>query len=61
MKKLTLEDLEDLSDEDENFKGPSLKKATMVERRSTRLEIMKLKQDSGEYYAEEEIENLLEF
>ena len=55
-KKLTLEDLRDLSDDDEDFKGPSIKKdrAKMEERRSRRLAIEKIKQDSGEYYSEEE-------
>ena len=62
-KKLTLEDLRDLSDDDEDFKGPSIKKdrAKMEERRSRRLAIEKMKQDSGEYYSEEESAQLFEY
>ena len=58
--KLTLEDLEDLSDEDEDFKGPSIKKGffAQFQRRSKRLEKEKMKRDSGEYYHSEEEENL---
>ena len=61
-KKLTLEDLEDLSDGDEEFKGPNIKKvrANMERRKSRRLEREKVKRDSGEYFVEEENENLLE-
>ena len=61
-KKPTLEDLEDLSDGDEDFKGPSIKKVkTNTERRkSRRLEREKIKRDSGEYFVEEENDNLLE-
>ena len=57
---LTLEDLEDLSEEDEDFKGPSIKKGLFAQfqRRSKRLEKEKMKRDSGEYYHSEEEENL---
>ena len=53
--------MEDPSDEDEDYIGPSLKKVrdTTGERKSRRLEIEKMKLESGEYYEEEEEENVV--